>query len=64
MAGDPTRWYWCLRHQRPETAGECPNDRRLGPYASPEEAARWAERAEARNEDWDEEDKRWRGQDD
>jgi hypothetical protein len=59
-----SRWYWCLRHERPETEGECPNDLRMGPYESPEEAARYKDRAEARNERWDEDDKAWRGEDD
>lgn len=55
-------WYWCLEHKRAEPADEaCAADRRFGPYGSEEEAVRWRERVEARNEAWDEEDRRWEG---
>jgi hypothetical protein len=54
------RWYWCLRHQRPEREGEqCRAQDHLGPYPSREEALRWRERVEARNLEWESEDRRW-----
>lgn len=60
--GDAKKWYWCLRHQRVELEDEgCANDQRLGPYASPEDAAHWTDKVEARNEEWDEEDRAWEG---
>lgn len=53
-------WYWCLRHQRPEQGeAACEADHRLGPYASEEEARHWKERVDARNEQWEEDDRRW-----
>jgi len=62
MADDTaTQWYWCLRHDTPETAEGCPAKYRMGPYPTPEAAERFAETAEARNEAWDEEDERWQG---
>jgi hypothetical protein len=35
----------------------------MGPYPSREEAANWREKVEARNDEWDEEDRRWEGDD-
>lgn len=59
MAGE---WYWCLEHERAEAADEaCGAAQRLGPYRSKEEATHWQERVEARNEAWEEEDRRWEG---
>ena len=53
-------WFWCLRHRRPESVGEaCAAEQRLGPYASAEEARAWKDRVEARNDEWDNEDRRW-----
>ncbi len=54
-------WYWCLRHGHAEQGPGCPAEVRLGPYESPEAAAAFAERAEARNERWEDEDRRWHG---
>lgn len=55
------QWYWCLRHRRAEPAATaCGSDLRMGPYDSAEDAEGYAERAEARNESWEEEDRRWR----
>ena len=55
-------WYWCLDHERAEPANEaCGAAQRLGPYGSEEEAIHWRDRVEARNEAWDEEDRRWEG---
>ncbi len=54
-------WFWCLQHERPETAsGGCPGAVRLGPYPSEEAARSYAEQAAARTEAWDEEDERWK----
>lgn len=56
------QWYWCLEHQEVEPADRgCPPDRRMGPYGSREEAANWKDKVEARNEEWEEEDRRWEG---
>ncbi len=64
MSVGAEQWYWCLRHGRPEQAHEaCRAEERMGPYASREEATRWREKVEARNERWDEEDRKWRGDD-
>ncbi|MHA4813249.1 hypothetical protein ACXZ65_02720 [Streptomyces aculeolatus] len=57
-AGKPGEWYYCLEHKRVEEGPQCKALNRLGPYATPEEAARAIETAEARNEEWDE-DARW-----
>ena len=57
-------WYWCLEHQEVVDADHpCPPYRRMGPYPSREEAANWREKVEARNDEWDEEDRRWEGDD-
>lgn len=53
MAGP---WYWCLDHERVEPSEGCPNDRRLGPYESREQAERALEIARERTEAWDAED--------
>jgi hypothetical protein len=58
------QWYWCLDHNRVEEASEaCRPDRCMGPYETREEARNWREKVEARNEAWDEEDRRWEGED-
>ncbi|WBB59761.1 hypothetical protein O7599_30095 [Streptomyces sp. WMMC500] len=57
-AGKPGEWYYCLEHGRVEEGPQCRALNRLGPYATPEEAGRAIETAEARNEEWDE-DARW-----
>ena len=63
MPADPGGWYWCLTHRRPEPEGEqCRGSDRMGPYASAEEARRWQDKVEDRNETWDEEDRRWEGE--
>lgn len=36
---------------------------RLGPYPSKEDAENWRERVERRNAEWDDEDRRWNGDD-
>jgi hypothetical protein len=57
-------WYWCLRHRRAEDAEHaCRAEDRLGPYPSKEDAEHWRERAQARNERWEAEDRAWTGDD-
>lgn len=61
MSGAP--WYWCLVHQRVEPEeNACPGRQRLGPYATPQEAANALEHAEERNEEWQAEDRAWEGE--
>ena len=53
-------WYWCIRHNRPEPEGEqCAAINRLGPYPSRQEALDWRARVQERNDQWDEDDRRW-----
>ncbi|MDS1269536.1 hypothetical protein RIF23_04400 [Lipingzhangella sp. LS1_29] len=52
----PPRWWWCLKHDRPEYDAGCPDRRRLGPFATEAEAAAALETATARNEIWAAED--------
>jgi len=60
MAGDEgQQWYWCLRHNRVESEDRCGAELRMGPYASPEAAAKYAETAQARDDAWAEDDDRW-----
>lgn len=56
-------YWWCLTHGRVERGAACRAADRLGPYATEEEALRWRERHEHRDEAWEEEDRRWRGED-
>ncbi len=54
------QFFWCLRHDRVEEGDQaCEPDQRMGPYSSHEEAARWREKKDARNEKWDREDREW-----
>lgn len=55
-AEESGEWYWCLRHSAVEPADGCANNRRMGPYASAEEARNWRQRVEDRNEVWDDGD--------
>ena len=58
-------WYWCLTHERAETDDERDDlENSLGPYPTEVEARHWRDRVEARNEAWEEQDRRWRGEDD
>ncbi|MPZ72196.1 MAG: hypothetical protein GEU74_03040 [Nitriliruptorales bacterium] len=63
MAEDsvPTKWYWCLRHNRAESVDRCGADLLMGPYESREAAERYAETAKAREDAWEAEDERWEG---
>jgi hypothetical protein len=57
-------YFWCFEHGRVEEGRTCRAVSRLGPYDTPEAARRWRERVDARNEVWDDEDDRWRGEPD
>jgi hypothetical protein len=49
-----------MAHNAPEPEdSSCPPGQRWGPYASRDEAMHWKEKAERRNEAWDEDDRRW-----
>ncbi|OPF73386.1 hypothetical protein VT50_0228650 [Streptomyces antioxidans] len=58
-AGKPGEWYYCIEHQKVEEGPECRAADRLGPYASPEEAARAVETVRERDAEW-RNDPRWR----
>lgn len=58
MSDESGKWFWCLDHQRVEPYEGCKSSHRLGPYDTPEEAARALETVAERNEQWDAED-RW-----
>lgn len=63
-SGDDGRYYWCLRHRRVETAVDaCPENVRLGPYASRSEAENALATVAERNAEWEAEDTRWSGED-
>ena len=51
--------YWSLVHSRVEGPEGDPNDQRLGPYATREEAANALETARRRTEEWDEAERRY-----
>ncbi|MFI6155784.1 hypothetical protein ACIBCA_24220 [Kitasatospora sp. NPDC051170] len=59
--GKPGEWFYCIKHAKVEEGPECPAKDRLGPYSTPEEAARALETAAERNEEW-REDPRWNDQ--
>lgn len=47
------QWWFCLRHQRVEQGDGCPNNERLGPYATSTEAEGALHRAAERTEAWE-----------
>lgn len=57
MARGP--WYWCLQHAAVEPESGCPNDRRMGPYDSFDEAEHAIDRARERTEEMDRADQEW-----
>jgi len=60
MAEDHSNeWYYCVKHHKVEPYQGCSAVDRLGPYSSPEAAARALETAQERNEEWDN-DPRWK----
>lgn len=54
-------WWYCLKHTRVEEGDGCPDNQRLGPYASRDEAQQALDRAHDRTAD---EDARDRAEDD
>ena len=52
-------WWYCLKHNRAEHNGGCPNSERLGPFATEEEASGALELARERNEEWDRREDEW-----
>jgi hypothetical protein len=42
--------------------GTCPPEDRMGPYESREAAEHWKDTVEARNDEWDREDREWSGE--
>jgi hypothetical protein len=55
-AWNPSGWWWCLDHNRPENPPDSPGHRRLGPYENADAARAWRTRLDRRNEDWEEYD--------
>jgi hypothetical protein len=53
------RWWFCLRHMRPESDDVCPGKDRLGPYPTEDAAAHALETVKRRNEEWDAQDDDW-----
>jgi hypothetical protein len=47
------QWYYCLDHHAVEPYEACKSETRLGPYATPAEAANALQRVAQRNEDWE-----------
>jgi len=59
MSDENPKYWFCLKHHEVEKENEgCANQDRLGPYDTPQEAARALEKVEERNETWDS-DPRW-----
>ena len=51
------RWWFCLKHMRPEPDDTpCPGKDLLGPYPSREAASHALEKVQERNEAWDAQD--------
>lgn len=46
-------WWWCLRHGQVEHGADCPNQERMGPYVTKQEAATVLERTAARTAEQD-----------
>ncbi len=46
-------WWWCLQHGQVEQGPGCPNMKRLGPYATREQAEAAPARTAARTADQD-----------
>ncbi len=56
-------WYYCLEHHAVEPYEACRSATRLGPYATPTDAANALARVAQRNDDW-EHDPRFNDEDD
>ena len=59
MAEQTEQHFWCTKHQRVEQADRCGAAYLMGPYASAEEAASYADTARSREDAWSAEDERW-----
>ena len=59
-----TEWYWCLTHQRAETADRArrPGQRRSAPTPAAADAADWKRINEERALKWKVEDEQWTGE--
>jgi hypothetical protein len=57
------QWYWNLKQGRAVPASERgPAEDLMGPYDSKDEAERWRERLDERNEQWEQADREWAGE--
>ena len=56
MANEQRWWYSLTRHTVEDDDGPTPGKDRLGPFATPEEAARALEKVKERNAAWDAQD--------
>lgn len=62
---DPSQsYYYNLKTGRVERGLVSDWIERIGPYATHAEAAKALERAQARNEEWERQDREWDGEDD
>jgi hypothetical protein len=62
-SGSDAEYFWCTRHNRVETEADvCPAVYVLGPYPTRSDAERALQTVQDRNEVWDEEDRRWAGE--
>ena len=53
-------FFWCLKHERVEQRPQrCGAAWIRGPFTSADAARNYAERAEQRNEEWEDADDRW-----
>ena len=59
-----TEYWWCLTHGVVEEGNVCKAENRLGPYRTAADAKTWRERHGQREETWEEEDRRWHGDED
>lgn len=59
MATGP--WYYCLKHRTVEDRDGCAERHRLGPYATREEAEHAVTSVAEREEQIQEEDRKWEG---
>jgi len=49
------KYWFCVTHHVVESADGCPNEERLGPYDTAEEASLALEKVQERNVEWDRE---------
>ena len=53
-------YFWCLDHAAVEEGNGCRAERRLGPYASSDEASHALQTVAEREQKYDEQDRAWR----